>query len=230
MSSNALAGWTVLVLDEFQATVRHSEHLPFLLKGLSDEHPKVSLVMAGSQRHLMERLVTSEGAPLYGTAERVSLGPIPDDQMSAYLKERAAEGGKLMDDAAAELVLDLAGPVPNDIQHLAFEAFGSAGRRVTSSDVMRGMRLAVERESGLFAERFAPLSPGQARVLVALATGPERPIFTAAFAREAGLSSGQSVKKAIDAMAEDETVVLRSRRWVVSDPFFAMWLRQNMST
>jgi hypothetical protein len=226
LATEAKARPAALVLDEFQAITRHGEHLPFLLKGLSDEHPSVSLVMAGSQRHLMERLVTSEGAPLYGMAQRVTLGPIPDSEMTAYLASRATAGGKPMDNAVPELILSTAGPVPNDIQHLAFEAFEVAGRRISTEDMREGMRLSVEHESALFAERVALLSPGQARVLVALAFGSERPIFTSTFAREVGLAGGQSVKKAIDAMAEDETVVLRDGRWVVGDPFLAAWLRQ----
>lgn len=216
----------VLVLDEFQAITRHGEHLPFLFKGLSDEHPGVSLVMAGSQRHLMERLVTDEGAPLYGMAQRVALGPIPDSEMIAHLQERAAAGGKPMAASTAALVVETAGPVPNDIQHLAFEAFEVARRRITADDVEEGMRRAVDHESSLFADRLALLSPGQARVLVGLALGPGGPIFTSAFAREVGLAGGQSVKKAIDAMAEDETVVLRDGRWAVADPFLAAWLGQ----
>ena len=45
----------VLVLDEFQAITDLDEHIPAVLKGLSDIYGRVSLVLAGSQRHLMER-------------------------------------------------------------------------------------------------------------------------------------------------------------------------------
>ena len=48
-----------LVLDEFQAIVELGAHLPGLLKALADAHPQVSLVLAGSRRHLMEQLVSS---------------------------------------------------------------------------------------------------------------------------------------------------------------------------
>jgi hypothetical protein len=55
----------------------------------------------------------------------------------------------------------------------------------------------------------------------------ERPIFTTTFAREVGLAGSQSVKKAVDALAEGETVVLRNGRWVVGDPFLGAWLRRS---
>lgn len=216
----------VLVLDEFQAITRHGEHLPFLLKALSDQHPMVSVVLAGSQHHLMSKLVVDEGAPLYGMAQRLALGPIPDAEWVPYLSEQARRAGKPLDRDTASLILELAGPVPNDVQHLAFEAFEVAGSRVSPAEVEAGMRRAVDHDSNLFAERVTRLSPGQLRVLVALASGRAEHIFTAAFARQVGLAGGQSVKKAIDALADDETVVQRDRRWRVGDPFLASWLRR----
>ena len=216
----------VLVLDEFQAITRHGEHLPRLLKGLADQHPSVCLVVAGSRRHLMERLVTDDGAPLYGMAQRLAVGPIPDLVMLEYLSQRAEAGGKPLAAGGGELVIALAGPVPNDIQHLAFEAYELAGRRITTDAVRAGLERAVAHESDLYAERLAAMSPGQGRVAVSLAAGDPGPIFTGSFARTVALAGGQSVKKAIDALAADETVVQRDGRWVVGDPFFAAWLRQ----
>lgn len=87
-----------LVLDEFQAITRHGTHLPDLLKGLADEHPKVALVVAGSQQHLMEEVVSSRQAPLCGIAERLALGPIPYEEMVAFLETSAEAAGKPMRD------------------------------------------------------------------------------------------------------------------------------------
>ena len=87
-----------LVLDEFQAITRHGDHLPDLFKALADAHPRVSLVLAGSKRHLMEELVIHHQAPLFGMAQRLSLGPIPAAEMEAYLRQRAAGAGKPLDE------------------------------------------------------------------------------------------------------------------------------------
>lgn len=226
LAEEAAARPAALVLDEFQAVTRHGEHLPFLLKGLADEHPGVSLVLAGSQRHLMERLVTSQGAPLFGMAQRVALGPVPGEEMVAYLVERAATGGKPMDQRTAELLVELAGPVPNDLQHLAFEAFQGGEGCIGEPEVFAALDRTVSHESDLYAERLSRVSPGQARVLIALAAGYEGAIFTGAFAATVSLAGSQSVSRAIDALAEDETVTRRGGRWVINDPFFAAWLRQ----
>lgn len=227
LADEAKARPAAMVLDEFQAITDLGAHLPDLLKALADSHPRVSLVVAGSRRHLMERLVVAEGAPLYGMAQKIALGPIPDDVMAEFLMTRTRAGGKQMARATASRILELAGPVPNDVQHLAYEAFGVAGRRIDDDAVQRGLRQAVTHEAAIYAEIFAARPPGQRRVLVALASGSPHPPFSSAFARAVGLAGANSVKKAVDSLLADELITGVDGPPIVSDPFFAAWLRES---
>ncbi len=215
-----------LVLDEFQAITDLGPHLPGLLKGLADELPQVSLVLAGSRRHLMERLVSARDAPLYGMAEHVALDVIPDAVMVGFLRRRSQAGGKPMTAEAASWLLEQAGPIPNDIQHLAYEAFDGAGARVTTADVAAGFGRVVAHESSMHATRFEALPAGQRRVVLELASTPATEPYAAAFAQRVGLASPASVRKAVHKLLDDELVVARHGTLRVSDPFFAGWLRQ----
>ncbi|MGH9094357.1 MAG: AAA family ATPase [Acidimicrobiales bacterium] len=214
-----------LILDEFQAITRHGPHLPDVFKALADAHPRVSLVLAGSRRHLMEEMVLHRQAPLFGMAQRLAVGPIPDTEMTAYLRERATAAGKGLDDETAAYIVGRAGPVPNDIQHLAFDAWEMSGLRIDHAAVDRAMARAVDHDAGLYAESLARLSPGQGRVLAALATDPPEEPYSAAFARSVGLASGSSVRKALQPLLHNEDVIERAGRLTLADPFFAEWLR-----
>ena len=214
-----------LVLDEFQALDLVGLQLPNLLKGLADAYPAVGLVLAGSKRHLMERLVSHREAPLYGMAQRITLGPIPEDEMVAYLVARALTGGRPMDGTTARYILDLAGPVPNDVQHLAYDAFEAATSRVDRGAVDAGMARAVAHDAALFAELLARLSPAQVRVITTLAFQPVAQPYSASFARSVGLATGSSVRKTLLPLLENDDVVERDGVLVVADPFFAAWLR-----
>jgi hypothetical protein len=217
----------VLVLDEFQAVLDLGSHLPALFKALADAHPGVCLVLAGSKKHLMEGLVVAADAPLYGMAEHLALDVLPTDVMVDFLVRRAAAAGKRLASESAALVVELAGPVPNDIQHLAYEVFDVAGRTVTPADVHEGLRCAVEHEAGLHADRFEALSPGQRRVVAELALAPTDAPLAASFVRAVRLANPSSVRKALDALVADELVVVRAGRYGVANPFFAAWLRQD---
>ena len=215
-----------LVLDEFQAVTRLGDELPAVFKSLADEHPSVSLVLAGSKRHLMEQLVSEASAPLYGMAQRLTLGPLPTAEMVEFLRARAAGAGRAFADGAAEHLVDIAGPVPNDIQHLAYEAF-AGGSTLDRDAVEAAMARAVDHEAAIFAEALGRLSPGQARVVVALATGTPTSPYGADFARRVRLANASSVRKALQPLLADEAVVEGPEGLVLADPFFAAWLRRG---
>jgi hypothetical protein len=216
---------SALVLDEFQAIVGLGAHLPALLKALADAHPEVSLVLAGSRRHLMEQLVSAESAALYGMAEPITLGSLPEDVMAAHLCSRAATGGKSMSDTVARLIVALSGPVPNDIQRLAYETYDTAGATIDEPAVHAGLAAATAHDAASYAERYEILSPGQRRVLSALAEAPTEHPASAAFLAQTALANSSSVKKALGVLEEAELVARRGAILVVADPFFAAWLR-----
>jgi hypothetical protein len=214
-----------LILDEFQAIVGLGVHLPGLLKALADAHPQVSLVLAGSRRHLMEQLVSAPNAALYGMAEPLALGPLPEQIMAAHLRSRSSAGRKPMGEAVARGIVELAGPAPNDIQRLAYEAYDTAGAGVDEGAVRAGLANAAAHDAAAYAERYEILSPGQRRVLSALAeASTERPAG-AAFVARTNMANPSSVKKALNALQAADLVARREGTLVVADPFFAAWLR-----
>lgn len=216
-----------LVLDEFQAITDFDAHLPSVLKALLDEHPHVSLVAAGSKQHLMEQLFVERNAPLYNMAERIALGPIPENDMIEFLCRRASAGRKSLGAEAARLIVDMAGPVPDDVQHLGFEAFEVARmrRQITAEDVRAGLSTAVGRLEHLYRDVYELLPLGQRRVLYQLAVAPTSMPSGVAFVRRADLANASSVRKALDGLATSELIVTRGAMRTVSDPFFAAWLR-----
>ncbi len=214
-----------LVLDEFQAIVELGAHLPGLFKALADAHPKVSLIVAGSRRHLMEQLVSTPSAALYGMAEPITLGPLPEEVMSAHLRSRAAAGRKPMSVAVARLIVELSGPAPNDIQRLAYEAYDTAAATIDEPAAHAGLQAAAAHDAATYAERYEMLSPGQRRVLAALAEGPTEQPAGAAFLARTALANPSSVKKALNVLEEAGLVARRGTTIVVADPFLAAWLR-----
>lgn len=216
-----------LVLDEFQAINDLGAHVPSLLKSLADEHTHVALVIAGSKQHLMEDLVAAPTSALYGMAERITLGPVPVEVMVPYLRERAQTGKKPMSDAVAHRLVDLAWPVPNDIQRLAYEAYDAAARVIDDEAVMTGLERAVQHEAATYAERYERLSAGQRRVVSAIAVDPPAEPYSAAFVARTGVANASSVSRAVEAMREDEVLDERDGVLVVADPFFAAWLREH---
>lgn len=216
---------SVLMLDEFQAITDLGSRLPELLKALADTYPKVSLVMAGSMEHLLEGLVIAHGAPLYNMAERLALGPIEDEVMKRFIRDRTQSVGKETTPEAAELICELAGPIPHDIQRLAYEVFDAAGVAIETADVHTGMARVVAHEAEGYADRFSKFGIGQRRVLVVLATEVVEQPNSADFARATGYANPAGARKALQTLEDDESAIQRDGVFEVADPFFRSWLR-----
>ncbi len=225
LAEQSSRGPAALVLDEFQAVVDFDEGLPAVFKAMVDENPGVSFVVAGSKQHLMERLFLERNAPLFNTAERIALGPIPDEEMVGFLCRRAASAGTAMSEATARLVVETAGPVPDDIQHLAYESFEAAqGAEIGRDEVGAGLATAVGRLENLYGDVYGLLAAGQRRVLSQLAEEPTSSPSSGDFVRRTGLANASSVKKALDALVDAELVAVRGGLRQVADPFLAAWL------
>jgi hypothetical protein len=217
----------VLVIDEFQAVTDLGEHLPGVFKALADQHGDVSLVLAGSRAHLMDRLTATSGAPLYGMAERLSLGPVSPDDMTAYLQRRSEIGGKPMAPGVAGHVIERSGPVPNDIQRLAYAAFEvTIEPTIRVADADEGMARTASHDVATYADTLQRLTVAQRKVLDALAAGEMDQLYSSRFARSVGLASGASVSRAISALADQELIVQREGVWILADPFFKAWMIQ----
>lgn len=217
----------VLIIDEFQDVRGLGAHLPALFKALADRHPNVSLVLAGSKRHVMEQLVLGSDAPLYGMATRLALAALPPAEMSDFLVRRAAAGDKDLPTELADRIVEIAGPVPNDIQYLAYEVYGLAGHKITAADVENGMRLAVEHEADFCAFRFDSLGAGQRRLMTRLAHTPTAQPYADEFRQAVRLRSPGALRNALKALQEQDLVVVQDEQYRVASPFFGAWLRSR---
>lgn len=216
----------VLFLDEFQAAVELDTHLPRQLKALADQYRNVSLVLARSKQHVMEALVLSQGAPLYKMLEQIALGEIPVDDWVPFLVKRARRGGRpFAEEGLARVVHEMAGPVPFDVQQLAYEAFNQADTTIERDTLEVALSELVRHRASDYATTFEGLPAGGRRVLKVLAAGTTASVGSAEFATLARLSDSSSVHKAVTQLIELELVVLRTGVPAIEDLFFAAWLR-----
>lgn len=216
----------VVFVDEFQELVRLPGNVPGLFKGLTDQYPQASLLIAGSKEHMMRELTGDSRGALYGTMHTVNLGPLPDDQMGDFVERRFNVGGKPISRELADRIVALAGPVPNDIQHLAYDVYAAveSARDITAADVDDGMQAALDQESGAFLDLYASLTGNQRRVLIAIAVAPTANPQSAEFLAHTGYANPSGVKRALSALGAADLIAQRSGRWEVVNPFLRRWL------
>jgi len=217
-----------VVLDEFQAVVDLDRALPRAFKGLSDAHPELSFVFCGSDHHLMTETFIDRGAPLLGMAEVLVLEPLPTTVMVPFLIDRSAASGIEMTEAAARRLFDLAGPAPNDIQHLAYEAVPLADPGIDETVVDAALVELISHRAVDYAATFEALTVTQKRLIRLLARGPRERLQAAEVTREVGAAGPSGIRRALGSLASRKRplVTQEGGLWRVDDPFFGAWLRQ----
>jgi hypothetical protein len=214
-----------LVIDEFQKVAEIDPALPGLFKSLTDlELRGVSLVLAGSRRHVMHELYSGPGAPLLGVGEILTLDLVPEADMVAFLRHRAAAGGKEMTEGAARMLFARARGVPAYVQRLAFEAFDSETKTIDEAAVERAVATVLKRERQYFEVIYEDLAPNQRSLMRALAAEPARSITSREFLDRSGLRADSSAQRALSSLEASEKVELGPDGWQVTDPLLALWL------
>jgi len=213
-----------LVLDEFQRVAEIDASLPVVFKTMADELQRVSVVFAGSKLHVMERLAVGPGAPLLGMGERISLGPVPEAEMVAFLRGRADAAGKTMAEPVARSLYHAVDGIPNDVQRLAYEAFLLAGQHIDAATVELAIGRVVGHRAIDHEESFSRLAPVQQRVLLALARMPRAHIYGRQFLDDVQVANANAVTKALGVLEDLELVTRHGAEWVVADAFFRIWL------
>jgi len=220
-------GPVALALDEFQRVAEvGGTGMGGAFKAAADRLTHASLVLSGSHLSVMERLVRTRGAPLYGMGELVVIDVIAEDQMVPYLQRRARAGGKRMTRETAAYLYSQAGAVPNDVQWLAYSAFEAAGGadEIDVLSVDAGMDAVVGRQAPNFAERFETLAPSQQRVLKALADTPTASVFAKAFMDRVQVANANAIRKALGVLSDLELIQRRAGVYELSSPFLRAWL------
>jgi hypothetical protein len=219
-----------LVLDEFQEIVDLDPHLPALMRGVFQTQGEVAHVFLGSRQHLLRRVFTDRGQPLYRLARPITLGPIAQDAFVAFLRERFAAGrSQIMADAARRLV-DITEGHPNDTQELGHFAWALAvaeGRPATIETVESALGAVVDAEDARFTDLWESLSPHQRLVLLAIALDEGQGLYREETRRRHRLGPPARVQKSVRRLVERELVEPRANAgYRVPDVFLRAWLQR----
>jgi AAA+ ATPase superfamily predicted ATPase len=216
-----------LVLDEFQEVESIDPVMPRLMRSVFQEQPDVCHVYLGSKRHMMERLFSDRNEPFWRSAKKVELGLIERGRFAEFIEDRFRAGGKQVEPATVDALLEVTDGHPYGTQELAYFLWdqtpfeGSAG----AGELAAAMKAVLDSENSHFEARWEDASPAQRLVLQALAVEPGRPL-TAAYRDRHNLPAASTVQTALDVLRQRELIARRGRgSYEIAEPFLAEWIK-----
>ena len=229
---------TLVVFDEFQDLLSAGPSLDGLLRSHVQYHGEAAVyIYAGSQPSLMRKLFSDRERPLYGQAEPLSLGPLPQDEVLIELSERFTSLDEDPVGALGPLMSTAAGHPQRTMllahllhRELSARALGSTtlaegpeidGLALADAVVRRALATTNEAHSAV----WDGLSSGKKAVLAALADGGS-PTGTRTASRLG--TSRATLQSALRELGKEGQHLVRdgdAGPWRYVDPLLALWVQ-----
>jgi hypothetical protein len=214
----------LVVLDEFQAIAPISNADAVLRSQIQHQRDRVSYLFSGSEQSLLHAIFADRARPLFGQAEQVPLGPLPNDVAAAVVDDHFASTGRNPGSALGPLIETAAGH-PQRLAFLADSLWhateeGAVADLATWAEALdrairRGNAELLALEGGL------PMTQRKVALLLALGESP-----TGAAATRMGLSKG-SASGALEALVDKGHAHEQDGGIRLVDPLYAAWLRNR---
>jgi RecA/RadA recombinase len=218
-----------IVLDEFQEIHKFGgEAAEWHLRGVIQQHQRVSYVLAGSQAHLIERML-DQGRAFYGLADQLQLGPIDPAHLARWIDDRMTRGGVKAAGIGAAIVA-LAGPRTRDIVQVARQCFDNCRTtgRAEAAALTQAFEDVVAEQAAPFQAMWNGLTAQQQNVLRAVATELDGLTTRESMKRFALTSSGAATNAASALIQAGFLVKAESKTgYGFENPFFGHWVRRE---
>lgn len=236
---DGIEGWaaqagrrTVVVIDEVQELLeREGEVAERQLRAAVQRHEHVGYVFAGSRTHYLRRLTSDPAAAFFNLGSRLYVGPMPDDEVRAWLRDAFAAGGRELDAAAADAILEIADRVPYNVQLLAdacWRAAGSSPSHLSAEDVRAIAVDWIRTQDPIYTPQWLALTAAQRIALQAVVHESAAGLTSRAVQRKYSITAS-GMQRALAGLADKGVLYDEERagqsRLRLQDPFFGLWVR-----
>jgi RecA/RadA recombinase len=215
-----------IALDEFQEIQRFGgEAAEWQLRGIIQRHQHVSYVLAGSEAHVIERML-DQGRAFYGLVDQLRFGPMDEAHLAAWIDDRMTRAG-VRAAGVGQLIIQKARPRTRDIVQVARQCFDTCrtSGQANAADVEAAFDDVVAEQESPFQSLWSRLTPPQQNVLRAVAADQEG-LTTRASLQRYGLTSSGAATRTAGALVDSGSLLKAESNtgYVFDSPFFGRWV------
>jgi AAA+ ATPase superfamily predicted ATPase len=225
-----------LIIDEFQKIIElGGTGAESQIRAAIQRHKRVGYVFAGSKTRMLTAMTMDAARPFYRLGMVRFIGPVPKSDFAAFLRAKFEESGfRIGDEAAIQMILDLAEQVPYNVQMLAHACWDQLRTRPKQSAILSlqlvesAIALIVRQYDPFYTQIWSPLTAVQQKTLLAVIQEAGTRLQSHKVALSVGRGAS-TVQRALEALTDKE--ILREEehqggvRMRFEDPFFAQWIR-----
>ena len=214
----------IVAFDEFQEIrLYNGVRIEKLMKAKFEHHRHASYIFAGSKRHLLLEMFSSEDRPLFKFAKPIELGNLSASDFKPFIVGKfRATGGSVQEDIA-DRILSYTNGNPYFTQQLCHELWNLTKNVEGMGEMIQAVKSIINHNSAEFEHIWGMIkSKDQKNLLLGMSAEPSANIFSTAFIRKYGLKTASNVKKAHGAL-EGKGLIEKGD---VVELFFVEWIRR----
>lgn len=218
----------IVVFDEFQdiLNLEDSHEAVALLRSKIQFQRTIPYIFVGSIRHKMDEIFTHHDSPFFKSAIPLTVGPLPYDEFSKFLKRKFTRGQRKIDDQVLQKVFEITNNIPGDIQQLceALWEVASKSQIIGTNKLKSALELIFAREQKSYENYISLLTDIQLRCLMAVARQGGKGVTSISFLKSAGFNNPSSVRRAVTRMVNINILFESGGEYKFINPYFRAWL------
>lgn len=222
----------VIFFDEFQALLDLPDSNQFFgaLRSEIQAQPQVQYIFAGSNQNELMEIFYSQRSPFFKSAALMEVGSLDRDDFIQWLEGKFAATDRSIDPKLWDAVFELSHSIPGDVQDICYHLWNDskAGEEITAEDLGNTLKRVLRERSSGYEGMWNMLTDNQQKVAIGLARYRDDKYTSHEFMQLSGATSSASIKRGIEALDAKGLIWMRSRHWIFSDPFFALWIVNSL--
>ena len=216
----------VICIDEFQniAEFSNPDYFQKKLRSHWQQHQNVAYCLYGSKRHMMMEVFTNSSKPFYKFGNLMFLNKIDTPYLVEFINTRFYETNKVINEDAANLIVELVDNHPYYAQQLAQQSWLRTKDVCTVEIVQDAHTTLVEQLSLLFVTITETLTTQQLNYLKAIIAG-EQHISSTEVMHRYKISSVTSITRSKAALIKNDILDNKAGEISFQDPIYAYWLK-----
>lgn len=211
----------VLFLDEVQeiGSVAEGKAIEGAIRHVAQESQYLSIVFSGSSRRLLSHMFFDKARPLYKLCHRITLHPISRQDYEMHLNKLAKmRWQKSLDPISLNSLFDLTDCHPFYVNNLCLRLWQSDFTEPpTVGQITLFWHEYVQEERLETGRELSFLSPGQRKILVAIAAGQTKNFMGKHFLNTIQMS-GSSVSEALQILEQKDYIERQANEYHMIDP------------
>jgi hypothetical protein len=188
----------VFFIDEVQeiGEVAEGKGIEGALRHVAQQTNYLSLIFSGSNRHLLANMFYDKARPLYKLCDRIILDRIDEAHYEKHINNLAKKRwNSKLDKSALETLFNLTERHPFYINGLCLRLWESNLEKTPSSEEIHiHWANMVKEERQEITRELSVLSPGQRKILIAIAEGYTKELTGKAFLKKVNMTSSSIVE------------------------------------